>query len=170
MHLAGSQPVSSNALDCRLHQAFFVTVRCRATRRNALTRTFNPKVPGSRPGRPISVEAVVGLATSASDVCGSAPASAAPATVRWSGGTGELSMILVDGRPVPAPASAYRSATPTVVVLDGLEVGAGFRNQAVTTTSEADVSRPPPLLQVAHVRRIRAQVSITIFDFDCRIP
>ena len=33
---------------------FCDTVRRRATRRNGLTSTFNPKVPGSRPGRPTS--------------------------------------------------------------------------------------------------------------------
>ena len=54
MRLTKSQLVSANALDCDLHQPFCDTVRRSATRGNASTRTFNPKVPGSRPGRPTS--------------------------------------------------------------------------------------------------------------------
>jgi hypothetical protein len=38
-------------------------VRQRAKASNALTRTFNPKVPGSRPGRPTSSEAINGSVT-----------------------------------------------------------------------------------------------------------
>ena len=51
------EPVSANARNGSLNQQFCDAVRRVATRRNALTRTFNPKVPGSRPGRPTRSEA-----------------------------------------------------------------------------------------------------------------
>jgi hypothetical protein len=46
------QPVLTRPSSCGSHLQLCDSVRRSRTRRNALTRTFNPKVPGSRPGRP----------------------------------------------------------------------------------------------------------------------
>ena len=63
--------------------------------------------------------------------CCSAPASAAPAALRPSGGTGELSMIQSGRRPVPAPAWRLRRLRPPpmVIVLRRLEVGAPVKGR-----------------------------------------
>jgi hypothetical protein len=54
------QAVSTKPPKCTSHLQFCDAVRRTATRCNALTWTFNPKVPGSRPGRPTSSEALNG--------------------------------------------------------------------------------------------------------------
>jgi hypothetical protein len=104
------------------------------------------------------------LATSPSIVSCSTPAPAAPATVRSSGGTGELSMSQVDGGlcrlrlgPTPAPAASNgdraslsrsrahlskakkccRTATPWPIALCSAPL-VGLPNQAVLTASEKE--------------------------------
>jgi hypothetical protein len=52
MRLTLLPPVSTQFQNSGFYQQLCDAVRRAATRRNALTRTVNPKVPGSRPGRP----------------------------------------------------------------------------------------------------------------------